>query len=431
MKEVNAIGRASNAKLVPPVMVLHSEDYDFQPTAIMALDIESDYVRSWTDYILVEITVTMAEYSLILSSASKSILEATILNGPFGDIRYRAIVAPTKDLPNDDALSNITEGDMNQSLSTITLQLINIAAEFISAATVSGVYTGISPTDMIRSTLNEVINGGNLSYSIDAIGVDEGDNNTPIKNVIIPSDTPLLKVPTILQKDEVGVYTGGINLFIYHYNNESRLRVYAPSTCRWNKVAPEDRLILWDLYDNTLNFRERTYDIYPEGSKQVQCIVSKQIRAPEASEAREVVRSTGFHAVAADQMMDGYHSVTPKQVTTNKKRVNVKVAVGDRSDDLHKFNTTSKVITSNQYDVMSGVRLNRGLTYRFVWNNSNPELLYPGMPIKINSQVKNDFVERYGTLAYSYTAYTRVNGLRSDDYKVVTYLVVMVDNEGT
>lgn len=429
MKEVNAIGAATKARVIPPLMVLHSADYDFQPTAILTFDVESDYVRSWTDYIRSEITVTMAQYSLIISSASKSILEATIMNGPFGDVRYRAIVEPTKDLPNDDALKNIGESDMNQSLSTITLQLVNIAGEFISTATTSGVYGNLTVTDMIRSTLNEVINENDMAYPIEAIEVCEADNKEQIKNIVIPTDTPLLKIPMILQKDEVGVYSGGINLYIYHYQGKSRLRVYAPTTCKWSTTDPENRLILWDLYDNTMNYRERTYDIYPPDSKQVQCIVSKQIRAPEASEAREVVRSSGFHVVSADQMMDGYHTISPKQVTTNTNRVNSRVSVGDRSDDLHKFNTAGKVITNNRYDVMSGIRLNRGLTYRFVWNNSNPELLYPGMPIKVNSQVKAGFVERYGTLAYAYTSYTRVNGLRSDDYKVVTYLVVMVDNE--
>ena len=431
MKEVRAIGLAGSAPLYPLNMVIHMTVGNTMPVAVLTFDVKCDYVKNWTDYILSEVTVTQAQYTQVVAAANEEILEATIVNGPFGNIRYRCLVAPTSDLPNLDALRTLDQNELDQSLMTITLQLVNLSAEAMSMGYVGGVYNNMTMTDVIRAGANEVAGNLDISHPIDSIEVVETDNPKETKQLIVPSKTKWLHLQKFLQKECGGVYSGGINQYLYHYKGKSKLRIYPPTKSDWGKTEETKRLVLWDMFDSAMLYKDRTYNLYPEGSEQVHCIVSRQVVSSETTEGRETVRSTGFRQVSPKDMMEGYATVTPKSVSTNKERVDVNAQVGTRADGLNRFTPGSETITSNILDTLSSVRVNKGKTYRFNWNNSNPQLLYPGMPIKINSEVSGGFVERYGTLVYSYSAYTRVTGLSGAVYKAVTFLIVFVEEDTT
>lgn len=429
IKEVEIIGTAQPAPLKRPRLWLHTPEGEFQPIAIMTIDVTSDYIKQFTDYILTEIVVTLATYTKVVEIANQGILEATLTNGPVSDARYRALVAPTKDLPNTDALNSIKDDALDQTLMTITLQLVNLSAEAISLTHVGGVYTGLNRTDLVRAAINEAQAQMNVSYPIEVLSVVEGDNPAIISQEVVESHTPLLKIVSVVQKKLGGLYTGGANIYFSHYKEQSHCYVFPPLTNRWSTTEASKRLILWDLFDSAGSYRDRTYNIYPEDSDQLNCIVNQQVRSSESNETRASVRANGFRAVSPENMMEGVYSISSKTVTSNASRTDARVVMGNRTDGYNAVVTGTETITSNPYDAISGVRANRGKTLRFTWQNSYPKALYPGMPIKIVSENKDTLVERYGSLIYAFTAFTRVGGLKALIHKQVTYLVVFVDEE--
>lgn len=344
-----------------------------------------------------------------------------------GVILYNAMLSDVSD-PYANATGN---GDSSQAVNSLQLvdlhiQLIRPYIDDLRVAEVGGSFPDSRVGDVMGYKLcpdntgvsDTALNSGTFE-GIRGLDIDPPTNQSAYRNLEIPVGTRLTKVPRYLQ-DRYGVYATGMGRFV----DNGIWYVYPLADfTRFNRK--KKTLTIVNIPASQANGLDQSY-LY----KAEQLTVFATGRSNQFDNSDQVQQTSGniVNFTKASSLSTGMVRNDKNKAIPVLSETNKSFSVADRPKGDNKAVTTSGRFTDNPYKDASEQSMGLGSLMTFNWENSQPSLLYPGMPVKVQYSKGDDVQVKMGTLFSTETSISPSTSQFTDnDYRSVTKLFVFVE----
>lgn len=395
-------------------VVIHTAEGDVEVSDITAIDIVRDYANQIADGVRLQVQVPLGDYITKLYPLRNN-LEITITRSqaragnsdveyPDWSERYKAVF-----IPNRNQHLNLTAVEStdpftlnNRPPVDVEFQLLNRTIEPLRIKTASGVFNKVDREELIRGIL-----GGESARvmvdgqpGIDAMNIVQPDNKDLISQIVFPSFTPVLAIPTYIQERHNGVYSTGIGSYFQTYRNKRTWFVYPLYDLNRFKDTPY-KLVIYGLNGRQFANADRTYRLE---DKTLHVLATGERLYVDDGEAGMMNDGIGFRQTMADEIMVSPFEYDEKNGPRGvRTKLNTEVSFQDRADGLNYAPVSSREISNNMFAEASRISEKKGARLDLIWQNSDPALLYPGMPCKYVYATETEIKEVYGVLLFNQT----------------------------
>lgn len=419
--EVQDIIRASKNKILYDYRgILHTEKEDYPVLDLSVIEYYRNYLTDIGDTVRIRFLMGMGDYVNRLYPY-RSNLEFTLKRIPLAEngsgsaknqsievTRYKAIFNPGNNPPvGGSELETYDPQTLNvSSLQEIHLELADRALEPLRIKTLGGAYQRKKPDEMVRALVageaTKILVDGRPA--LDAIEVVAADNKEPVPDLVIPDGTRLTALPTFLQ-NQVGVYGRGIGTYFQKYKGKKTLFVYPTYDTERFDEGKSTRAIFYMVPQEKLPQLDRSYQV--DGNI-LKIAITAQRKYQDTGELSYMNEGSGFRMADARAYMKKPVVITPEGPKASRAELNHEVVIKERKDGLNYAPFTTSVPSSNPFVQRSLVLQRTMAKMELVWENADPELLYPGMPCKVVYLSQGKPVSLKGTVLFMHAMTARV-----------------------
>lgn len=419
--------------------MVHTEVEEFEIWNLESLDIVRDYVYRVGDQVRIIFQLPLGDYINRLYPYRDN-LEVTVKritleehsnermkNEKIIKTRYKAVFlvkenppVPSTELDSVDAFSLNT-----MEMARVTLELYDRSLEPLRVKTVSGVVKDEKYEDVIRA----LVGGGSLKVlvdgkpSIDGIDIVEPDNKEKRKFTVFPDGTLLTSIPTFLQEREGGVYDGGIGTYLQVYKEKKFWFVYPLFDIR-RYDKEEAKVIFYEVPHQRFPQIERTFN---QDGEVIKIACTGQKKYEDTGEVSYMNQGSGYRMPDARAYMAKPVEMTADGPKGNRKRVFHEVVTKDRTDNLNFAPILKTGPSMNPFAQRARVLARTMASVNVVWENSDHELIYPGMPCKYTFLSQDKVKSLKGSILRAHTLITKQGNFNSTGYRCVTWMSLAVE----
>lgn len=417
---------------------IHTPDSDFNALKILEMSETCDYSSSFAGSLIIRFYLGLGDYIYKLYP-HRNLLEVSIKripqqwtsgtddNGSNSVIKYRAVL----DLKNNPGLTGkrISDQDyetLNQSeMVEVTLQLIDRNIDVLRTATVVGdAYPSCTPEKLITGILagesNKFLIDG--QPAIASINMVKPDNTKAMGNPLIPSGIKLVDIPTYVQERLQGVYSTGLGTFYQRYGDQPAWFVYSLyNPKRFDEDV--DRVVFFSVPEDRLSGIDVTYR---KDGKILYIAVTGPSQYSDDSQVSDLNAGVGYRIPSSIGLMNKPAVVSDGVVTTDRARLNTEVGSRNRTDGLYYAEVTKP--TSNPFRYYSRMAARTLAQLELYWENSRPDLIYPGMPCKYVFMDGGEYREIKGVILGKHSTEALMGtSVASNSYRTFTKLGICLE----
>ena len=437
-REIESITRSG----VKPVhftyrVEIHVGEETILPLKLLSIDYVQDFELKYADEVIIALAIPGGKYAKRIYPF-KDQIEITLFKVPLAEMgdyndeeaapqseRYTATLIDTgnplleangMNAPSEEALdlTNVFQ---------IQFQLVNKALEQLRMISVGGIYRNATVEDVIKSVLTVESRKLEVEGSRAPQGVEMVDaSNTKVRDhVIVPQGTKLVHLPEYIHYKCGGVYNAGLGYYLYG----DYWHVYpCYDTTRFNKA--ESTFTVINIPKNKMPGVERTYR--KDGSNLV-VLATGEVRFADDTEEQQLNWGNGVRFADAEKFMEGVlvKTMGNKAIATRGTNTSEFKAT-DRMSGNNNIHLSTNAIHANAFVEYSRLARRQGCVLSFVWENSLPELVHPGMPTKVLYLLDGELREVYGTVLKAHH-FVQMAGEGMTDMRYVcrTMLAVFVE----
>lgn len=303
----------------------------------------------------------------------------------------------------------------------VTVQLQEEVFSLIRSTMVGGVFRDSAPFEVLKSLLfktgQEFLVEGEVAMK--GVTCVEPNNKTKRSNMVIPHGTPLVALANILQTQHGGIYTAGIGCYFqkgYWY------------------VWPLYNYKLYDVAERTASFiiapstRYRGIEkTWRQVGKHLSILITGGVHKADPSEALLLNEGNGARFPNTDVVMDSFLEVkNNKAVAKRTNNANEYEAIKRRGRAMTRVSQDQ--MSTNAFQEASKVSFRNGAFLTVNWENSNPDLITPGLQCEIGFLVDGDVKFINGVVVHAHALSALAGtGLHQKVHQMTTQVVIMVD----
>ncbi len=409
--DIQSILDAKGTNPVKPeyFIYINTVDKDIPVKLLESIEILRDYNGNIGDYILARFHIGMGDYiSDVLPYRDN--LEVTITKKDSKkqrSIRYKFVIINNKNYIAGDVYDKMSKEDLNKSqLITIEGQCLDKHIEVLRTIPVDGIFKFSSVLDVFRYNIDDAVNSvkvNNKTPDID-INIITPNNDRVYDHIEVPTGTKVLDLATYLQESNYGVYNGAIGTYFQLYGPTLRntLFIYPLYTNVLFKEAKK-KLIIFKASTSKFDIIENTYFIDGDIVKIIAGSNTKSINRGENE-----LLNTGYSIISSDP-----NTLLERNVLVDDNSVIVS-SDSTMSGQLFKnpsdSNPNPKYVgfTDNNYKHRSEIMKKSMSIFQVQWNHSDPDILYPGMPVMyVFTDNTNGIRKMTGALQSTYSKYLK------------------------
>lgn len=407
------------------VVTLFTPEGELVLDDVKSLTIERDYGNDFSDKTLLNFDVGIATYVNKIypfkSYLKVEVLRKPIVLGTVDTINpnkfatkelYRAILVDQSSLglrASSEMTNDTGMGDRSKRI-PVKFQLVEPLLDNIRVKFISGIFAG-NWTDLLRSLCRAKLRKEPWEKDVDldlvhqrqqhelaGVDVREPDNTTDPKQLLIPAGTKLMDLPDYCQ-NKYGLYETSLGSYI------ERGEWYIWGLHNTDLYESSERTLTIALIDN--NVTPTTDNSFSVEEKHVKLVATGNIQHLDNTEAYLQNLGNGVRYQDANKLMDTYAS-TEAGITSISRAANLReYIVEEREDMLNYVPYSNDKITSNHYKQLSELNVRRGAVVNVMWENSDPDVLRPGMPAKLLYSAKDEVRSVVGILVSCAHAYAK------------------------
>lgn len=407
---------------------------------VTSIDLDRNYIKRVSDYVVVRCVVSLGTY-LTKIFPYKDNLIMTLQKKPKGEMgsasatassgienhRMRATILNAADHQlegNTPFTADQVSADLT-NLKAVDFQLVDLALEQTRMKTVGGIMRKTTPGDAVKFFMTALTKDLKVDANNQIKGVDmvDPDNKNVRDHIVIPQHMDFTEVPGWIHEHMGGIYNGGFG----HYLQNGIWYVYPLyNTTRWQSTPKN--LTLLNIPKNQMPGSDRTYRVT---NNQVIILLTGENKHLDDSEGRQLNRGNGLRFAAASKIMEGFAKIANNKASVARVDNNTEFVANKRPTGLNNLPVSPQRITDNNFFQMSQMARSLGTFMMCSWENSDPGLLYPGMPVRYINVVNGGVDETFGCLvgAHHYTKMT-TPGLTGGDYTNTSALTLFLDSNG-
>lgn len=359
---------------------------------VISIDRICDYESNFTDEIIVRLLVPLGKYSYRIYPYLDH-LEATLyrfnpksdvtqmLEGAQSDSSERFVVtvinppAPAVEMNHTNQPSEGALDVMN--FMTLDIQLINKAVNQMRMRAVGGSFRDCNSADVIKYLLTSESQKIEVSSEYLPKGVDMIPPTDPVKrkHIVIPQGTRLVDVPNYIQKHCGGVYSTGLS---YYFQNDTWFVHPSYDTARYDTT--EKILTIINVPANKMPGIEKTYIL---DGNHLSVIATGETKVANTSEKLLLNEGNGVRFADANKFMESFVETTDNKAIASRGRTNNEFITVTRGDGDNNVMISNNPINANPMMEYSKLAARDGVMVLMSWENSDPSLIYPGMPVRM------------------------------------------------
>jgi hypothetical protein len=261
--------------------------------------------------------------------------------------------------------------------------------------------------------------------AVDVVDVVSADNTARLTNVVIPDDRRIPAIPTYLH-EEYGVYNRGIGTFFQRYKGKKCWFVFPLyGTERFDE--PGRKAVFYSVPQEKLPQLDKSWML--EGDL-LKIAVTAQRRYSDTAELSLMNMGSGFRMPDARSFMKKPVVIEGDGFRAQRERLNHEVVIKDRDDGLNYAPLQGRA-SANPFKMRSGVLARYSAQLDLVWENADPDLLFPGMPCKFVHLQQGKAVTILGAILFVHGMSARVEKQGATAFSLTCRLTIGCDPYGS
>jgi co-chaperonin GroES (HSP10) len=259
----------------------------------------------------------------------------------------------------------------------VELQLVNPVVDNVLKQTVGSIFYREKPSDVLRAMLTIASKKVKTEELFRIKGVDmvDPDNTKVREHIVIQPGTPVRQLHNYIQRHCGGIYNQGIGSYI----QGDRWYVY-PKYNHHRFDKSERTLVLVNIPPDKSYGIERTFRVK---DKTVIALLTGETEEADVSEIKQLNMGNGVIYGKASAIFESFTEADGNKAdVTSKNNIRRYVTSERRNADNFQFISDDR-ITDNDFYQLSKISDREGRYVVTKWQNSDPELIYPGMPIQM------------------------------------------------
>lgn len=427
---VNQISRAPRPAAYRLEGFIVANGVMFEALKVISEDGMRQFENGFSDEILLTLQFNVATFERYLwpnRQKLKAVLKASpigessnqdLISAPILERKYDAILVETRDTN----LQGLPNYDPQMGLGDYQFQLVNPAVQQFRLMTGGSNFHQQKPADVVKGLLTYLSKQIKVTddYAIKGVEMWPADNAEVSKHVIVPATTPAPNIPGYIQKYAGGVYNHGIGFYL-HRNVWYVYPLYDHT--RYER-APLT-LDLFIVPHNRSTGLNRTFQ-FKDGRLQV--AITGDVRHKDSTDIQHLTSGNGVRFMKATETFNNFATVKGNRAYTDPSKTTAQFLINKRKGEYQALKLSSNPITDNVAHEMSKLAARSGHVVLLIWENSRPDLLIPGMPVKIYYGVESGYETLVGTLlTVSYVTMLDTPGVTGERYRTTSSLYVFVN----
>lgn len=419
-------------------VVIVANGQQIVPLNVMSIDINCDYENNYADVVIVKVCVGYGTYAhdivpyksdlkVILKKmprGAKGNTEMTVTPDTEEVFRATLMGATQETTAVKHAVVRDKEAADLTGIRYVELQLQDMALEQIRLFTFGSSFNNVVPGDVLRAILTSAsrqIKVDNV-HAISGVNMMDYNNKERFDHVIIPHGTPLTKLPDYIQSKAGGIYSTDIGFYL------SKGWWYVWGLYDYKRFdTAQKKITILLLPPNYLNGVERTFRLTPN---QVIIMATGGSVHVDISDNYTMNQGNAVRYPDPRKLFDGFAKVeNNKAMASRGSNVSEYVGVASKTG-LTNAQMAPNGATRNSYHQASQLAKRNGSFMMVNWQNSDPSVIRPDMPVQV-LYLENDIPKTlYGTLigAQTYINDT-MQGIANQLHKCNTALKLFVEKD--
>lgn len=406
------------------------------PIRLVSQDISQDFLKTYADDTYLTMVFGVGTYSKHIY-ANKERLTVIVTREVLGDSNavmdepiltreYKGVLSESQDVAaasGSGVLDNVEIADA-ANVAMVRIQLIDRVTEWLRSVSVGGTFRKVAPYEVLQTLVSlktqEVPR--ELMGEIGTVDIVPPSNNTKRDHVVIPHPTPLVELADYLQERCGGIYSTGLGFYLQAGN----WYVWPALDTRRFDRSPQGLTVI-NVPENKMPSIERTW---LQKTNQLIVLSTGQTDISDSSDKVKVDKGIGIRFNDAKNLLDSFVSTAGNIAKAARGRNVTEVLIDEAVDGLAHVTRSVNKVSSNLFAELSMTATRKGNNVTATWENSDPTLLYPGMPVRFMYEFENQLRTRHGVLvgAQHYIAMEGKGG-SSRRYKSNSALMLFLDKE--
>lgn len=340
----------------------------------------------------------------------------TVLN----TMNYNGIVVGTRD-PDMESPTMFVGESNDKSIAIVTLELMPASLWYQRLKNVGGIYQETDGLTLCRKLLTETLPNQSAEAGVVHSIQYEKEDQQLYRNIVIPDSVTFLEVFDYIQ-ERYGVYSKGMGVFQY-FNNWFLFQPF--NADKFNQSGL--KLVVMNLPRERAANIDRT--LHSDAS--VRYIITGGDTLTEDTQDQNALNEGTGYRVGSLRALDGRSSsFTPGGVskTTSDKFVS-QAAPNTHASGMVNAPVQKKHFADHDKDIRSKLAGRDGRIVKVTWNQSMPNIVYPGMPVKFMYANDIGMYTRFGTvLGEVYHSAVDGQTLASGRFNSTTELTLWLSN---
>ena len=429
------IDKTTDPQLYEYKGTVHTEKEDFAVWDLSSIEIVRDYLNSVAETGKIIFRLGLGDYVRRFFPYRNN-LEFTLKRIPLGDgglpsknktilvVRYKVIFNPSQNPQvGGSELETYDSEDLNVSdFVEVHVEVLDRSMEPLRIKTTGGAYNAVNNTTLIHSLLG----GESMKVLVDgkpavqALDLVPPDNNEVIPRVIIPHGTKITALPTYLQHSISGVYNRGIGTFFQMYNGKKTWFVY-PVYDAQRFDGADKKVVFYVVPQEKLPQLDKSYR---EVANILKVAVTAQRKYSDNAELAMMNEGSGYRMSDARAFMKKPILIKEDGPVATRTQLNHEVVTKERSDNLNYAPMEMNGPSLNPYVQRSVVVARNMAQVDLVWENANPELIYPGMPCKYVYISQDKPISLKGTVLFVHAFSARVEKYNASAFRTTCRITI-------
>lgn len=415
---------------------IHTANETLSTERVLSVDIIRDYDANLSDDLRLEVAMPKGQFiSKVVRFRNN--LTATLRKFPLGEnsengdtsrpidvIRMRALLlSDNNPLAEGNAEQAQYESTMDLTgLVRVEFQLMDLAIEKLRLKTTGAIFRNAVPAKALQGLLGELSKNISVPAPAEIKGVDlvEPDNTNERAHVIIPHGTKVTSLPGYVQRHCGGVYNKGMGYFL-----QSGLWYLYPLFAM-NRFSETSRtLSIISVAKNRYPHLDRTY--LKEGDKLVM-LSTGGVKFHDDSEKQQINQGNGVRYADASKCLEDLVEIDNNRAIMSRSDRAAEYLIHKREDGQNAVFFSEQRITDNHPQQASQLARRMGSHAEVVWENSDPDLIYPGMPFRYFYQDSSEVKYLEGTVLRAHSYISLVGrGVGTTRHSTNTQLVLFIE----
>lgn len=368
---------------------IHANNLAIRALKFLSRDTVQDFVSGFADEIIIKVALPKGVYQNKILPYQAN-LEITLYKNPIlegSDVSDLTQVRQTErfeaslldkgsDVVASPGMNPVSQQGMDLTdIEYVEFQLINKAVNQIRMLSVGTVVRGNTPEETIQGFLYDRTRSVRVDGQVAVSRVDmvKASNQTKRNHISLEHGLRLTDLPGYIQ-EHVGVYSTGLS----HYIQDDIWYVWPTyDTTRFDQsVNPTITFI--NVPRNKMPGIERTYR---QTGRNTVALVTGDVRFSDNQDKRQLNLGNGVRFTDANKITD-FVKMGQGRALASRGGSNTEAVSVPRENGLNNVTMSDNPITTNSWKEYSKLAIRQGNFLEIVWENSNPNLLYPGIPVK-------------------------------------------------